>query len=205
MKNYHDIVLALAGVCQSAKLVHQLATESLADSDTFLTALNSLFITQPQQIEDVFGGEVRHLKLGLETLIHQLNAQGDQNLTRYWLSLLALEGKLSKNPDAKQTLGNRISRLKEQEIHYARDSETMLSIMANIYSDVISPLGKKIHILGSPDYLRQELVQNKIRAVLLAGIRSAVLWKQMGGTKWQILFFRRKLLATAKQIYSSIY
>ena len=63
----------------------------------------------------------------------------------------------------------------------------------------------KIHILGSPDYLRQELVQNKIRAVLLAGIRSAVLWKQMGGTKWQILFFRRKLLATAKQIYSSIY
>ena len=163
------------------------------------------FITQPQQIEDVFGGEVRHLKLGLETLIHQLNAQGDQNLTRYWLSLLALEGKLSKNPDAKQTLGNRISRLKEQEIHYARDSETMLSIMANIYSDVISPLGKKIHILGSPDYLRQELVQNKIRAVLLAGIRSAVLWKQMGGTKWQILFSRRKLLATAKQIYSSIY
>ena len=118
---------------------------------------------------------------------------------------MALEGKLSKNPDAKQTLGNRISRLKEQEIHYARDSETMLSIMANIYSDVISPLGKKIHILGSPDYLRQELVQNKIRAVLLAGIRSAVLWKQMGGTKWQILFFRRKLLATAKKIYSSIY
>ncbi|SPX41406.1 lysogenization regulator [Haemophilus influenzae] len=143
MKNYHDIVLALAGVCQSAKLVHQLATESRADSDTFLTALNSLFITQPQRIEDVFGGEVRHLKLGLETLIHQLNAQGDQNLTRYWLSLLALEGKLSKNPDAKQTLGNRIFRLKEQEIHYARDSETMLSIMANIYSDVISPLGKK--------------------------------------------------------------
>ena len=137
--------------------------------------------------------------------LNLLNAQGDQNLTRYWLSLLALEGKLSKNPDAKQTLGNRISRLKEQEIHYARDSETMLSIMANIYSDVISPLGKKIHILGSPDYLRQELVQNKIRAVLLAGIRSAVLWKQMGGTKWQILFFRRKLLATAKQIYSSIY
>ena len=65
---------------------------------------------------------------------------------------------------------------------------------------------KKIHILGSPDYLRQELVQNKIRAVLLAGIRSAVLWKQMGGTKWQILFFRRKItLPPAKQIYSSIY
>ena len=63
MKNYHDIVLALAGVCQSAKLVHQLATESRADSDTFLTALNSLFITQPQRIEDVFGGEVRHFKI----------------------------------------------------------------------------------------------------------------------------------------------
>ena len=52
-----------------SKIGSQLATESRADSDTFLTALNSLFITQPQRIEDVFGGEVRHLKLGLETLI----------------------------------------------------------------------------------------------------------------------------------------
>lgn len=205
MKNYHDIVLALAGVCQSAKLIHQLATEGRADSDSFLTALNSLVVTRPQRTEEVFGGEVRHLKMGLETLIQQLNAQGDQNLTRYWLSLLALEGKLYKNRSAKQELGNRITRLNEQKAHYELTGETMLSIMANIYSDIVSPLGKKIHILGSPVYLQQELIQHKIRAILLAGIRSAMLWQQVGGTKWQILFFRQKLLATAKQLYSSIY
>ena len=205
MKNNHDIVLALAGVCQSAKLIHQLATEGRAEPDSFQTSLNSLFITQPERTEDVFGGEVRHLKLGLETFIHQLNAQGDENLTRYWLNLLTLEGKLAKNATSKRVLGERIIRLKEQEIHYARESEMMFSIMANIYSDVISPIGRKIHILGSPVYLQQELVQNKIRAILLAGIRSAVVWRQMGGSKWQLLFYRRKLLATAKQLYSSIY
>lgn len=205
MKNYRDIILALAGVCQSAKLIHQLATEGRSDSDAFSTALESLFVTQPQRIEDVFGGEVRHLKLGLETLIHQLNAQGDENLTRYWISLLALEGKLNKNTNAKQELGQRIARLQTQRAHYEPTSEMMLSIMATIYSDVISPLGRKINILGSPVYLQQELVQHKIRAMLLAGIRSAVLWRQMGGSKWQVLFFRRKLLATAKELYSSIY
>lgn len=205
MKNYQDIVLALAGVCQAARLIHQLATEGQADPDAFQTSLNSVFVTQPQRIEDVFGGHIRHVKVGLETLIHQLNAQGDEHLTRYWLSLLALESKLSKNGSAKQALGERVARLKEQQIHYAPDSEMMFSIIATIYSDIISPLSRKINILGSPVYLQQELVQNKIRTILLAGIRSAMLWQQMGGTKWQILFFRRRLLATAKQLYSSIY
>lgn len=205
MSNYREIVLALAGVCQAAQMAHQLATEGKAEGDAFQISQKSLLVVQPQRTEDVFGGEVRYLKSGLESLIYLLNAQGDENITRYWLNLLALQAKLAKNAEAKRELSERISRLQEQSNHYSHDSEIMLSIMANIYSDVISPLGRKVHVLGSPMYLQQELVQQKIRTMLLAGIRSAVLWKQVGGTKWQILFSRRKLLATAKQLYSSIY
>lgn len=205
MSNYREIVLALAGVCQAAQMAHQLATEGKAEGDAFQISQKSLLVVQPQRTEDVFGGEVRYLKSGLESLIYLLNAQGDENITRYWLNLLALQAKLAKNTEAKRELSERISRLQEQSNHYSHDSEMMLSIMANIYSDVISPLGRKVHVLGSPMYLQQELVQQKIRTMLLAGIRSAVLWKQVGGTKWQILFSRRKLLATAKQLYSSIY
>ena len=43
--------------------------------------------------------------------------------------------------------------------------------MANIYVDTISPLGKRIHIIGSAYHLQQQNVQDKIRACLLAGIR----------------------------------
>ena len=81
----------------------------------------------------------------------------------------------------------------------------MLSVMANIYIDVVSPLGRKIHIIGAPDYLQQQYVQDKVRACLLAGIRAAVLWRQVGGTKWQLLFFRGKILNAAHEIYSHIF
>ncbi|STO54149.1 lysogenization regulator [Canicola haemoglobinophilus] len=80
----------------------------------------------------------------------------------------------------------------------------MLSTLASIYVDIISPLGARIQVQGFPLYLQQLSIQNRIRACLLAGIRSAVLWRQMGGTKWQFLFSRRKLIATAQQIYSSL-
>ena len=34
----------------------------------------------------------------------------------------------------------------------------------------------------------------RIRALLLAGIRSARLWRQLGGSRWQMVFSRRRLL-----------
>ena len=80
----------------------------------------------------------------------------------------------------------------------------MFSIMANIYVDTISPLGKRIHIIGSVYHLQQQSVQDKIRACLLAGIRSAVLWRQVGGSKWQLLFHRKKLVQAARQLYLTL-
>ena len=38
----------------------------------------------------------------------------------------------------------------------------------------------------------------QIRALLLAGIRSARLWRQLGGHRWQLVISRRKLL---KELY----
>ena len=43
-------------------------------------------------------------------------------------------------------------------------------------------------------HLQQTDTAAKIRALLLAGIRSARLWRQLGGHRWQLIFSRRKLL-----------
>lgn len=80
----------------------------------------------------------------------------------------------------------------------------MIANLAAIYSDVISPLGSKIHVLGLQDYLVRPDIQQKIRASLLAGIRAGILWQQVGGTRWQFLFSRRKILNQAQQFYKSI-
>ena len=203
MANYYDITLALAGVCQAAKLVQQLALNGDADQAALETSLNSLLQTSPDTTLDVFGGDVCHLKLGLITLYEQLNGS-EPELSRYWLSLLALAGKLNKTPQAKQELARRIQYLPTQLEHYQLLDEQMLSNFAGIYVDVISPLGRRIQVTGVTQYLQQLSTQNRIRAALLAGIRSAVLWQQVGGTKWQVLFFRSKIAAMAQQILSSL-
>ncbi len=142
MANYYDITLALAGVCQAAKLVQQFAHEGQADQAAFETSLNTLLQIYPEDTLAVFGGKAQNLKLGLETLLEQMHGTGS-DLSRYWISLLALESKLNKDPHAKAELARRIQYLPTQLEHYDLLDEQMLSTLASIYVDVISPLGKK--------------------------------------------------------------
>ncbi len=201
--NYYDITLALAGVCQAAKLVQQFALEGEADSAAVKISLETLLQTAPENTLAVYGGDERNLKLGLQTLLEQLNGSTD-DLTRYWLGVLALSGKLDNNGDAKAELARRIQYLPAQLAHYDLLDDQMFATIAAMYVDIISPLGNKIQVKGSPLYLQQPAIHNRIRACLLTGIRSAILWRQVGGSKWQLLFFRRKIYDMAQQIYNSL-
>ena len=137
-----------------------------------------------------------------------LNASSRQGLnaelTRYTLSLMVLERKLAKAKGAMDTLGNSISGLQRQLDHFDLQSETLLSAMAGIYVDVISPLGPRIQVTGSPAVLQSAQVQAKVRASLLAGIRAAVLWHQVGGSRLQLMFSRQRLLTQAKHILAHL-
>jgi len=197
-KNFYDITLALAGICQSARLVQQLAHQGHCDADALHVSLNSVVDLNPSSTLGVFGGSEANLRLGLETLLGVLNASSRQGLnaelTRYTLSMMVLERKLNAAKGAMDTLGDRISGLQRQLDHFDLQSETLLSAMAGIYVDVISPLGPRIEVTGSPQ------VQAKVRASLLAGIRAAVLWQQVGGGRLQLMFYRNRLTTQAKQI-----
>ncbi|EFK14723.1 putative high frequency lysogenization protein HflD, partial [Escherichia coli MS 116-1] len=46
-KNYYDITLALAGICQSARLVQQLAHQGHCDADALHVSLNSIIDMNP--------------------------------------------------------------------------------------------------------------------------------------------------------------
>ena len=43
-----------------------------------------------------------------------------------------------------------------------------------------------------------------IRALLLAGVRSALFWRQLGGRRWQLLFFRNRLSNTASLLKKQV-
>ncbi|NHB86844.1 high frequency lysogenization protein HflD [Photorhabdus tasmaniensis] len=202
-KNYYNITLALAGICQSSRLVQQLAHENQCDTDAVATMVNSILNTNPASVLDVFGKHERNLQIGLDVMLGMFNGSNSSlsaDITRYMLSLMVLERRLNDNRDASNALGNRINQLERQQTYFEPMSEGMFNALAGIYVDIVSPLGPRIQVTGSPDVLRNPLVQAKVRAILLAGVRCAVLWQQVGGSRWQLMFSRQRLLQQAKDI-----
>ena len=203
----NEQVITLAAVCQAAHWVQKLARNGQVNEDELAMLLKSVMETSPENTLAVYGGDVTNLKTGLKTLIDHLgndNQQKDPELTRYVVSLLGLERRLMKKSKALNELGDRIQQSQRQLTHYEITSDTLTSSLASIYSDVISPLGAPIQVAGNPEFLKQPANQHKIRALLLAGIRSAVLWRQVGGKRRSIIFSRAKIVATAQHLLNSI-
>lgn len=194
--------LALAGVCQAAALVQMSVRKGNVPEHEFKASLNSIVLTDPENTEQVFGG-LLNVKTGLETLVAQLSGtpvDKDAEITRYIANLLGLERKLAKQPKRMQELSQRIEQIKRQQSHMDLFETQMLSNLASVYSDVVSPAGPKIQVAGIPELLKQQTNQHKVRALLLAGIRAAVLWRQLGGKRRQILFNRKRIVSSAQQL-----
>ena len=66
--------------------------------------------------------------------------------------------------------------------------------LADIYQATISTLGRRIQVVGDPASLQNTANANRIRSLLLAGVRSAWLWSQLGGGRWQLVFLRSRLI-----------
>ncbi|QBY05949.1 high frequency lysogenization protein HflD [Thalassotalea sp. HSM 43] len=195
--------LTFAGICQSAAMVQGIARKNQLDDQQFVVMLQSIINTNPSDAIDVYGGQFDNIQQGLSLIVTQLgdgSVQKDPEITRYIVSLLNLERRLQGKPKIMAELGNRIEQCQRQLQHYDINSDTMLNAFASIYSDLISPLATRIQIAGEPNILKQVGNQHRIRALLLAGIRSAVLWRQVGGKRRNILFGRRKFVSAAQQL-----
>ncbi|WP_281545804.1 high frequency lysogenization protein HflD [Grimontia sp. SpTr1] len=195
-----DRTIAFAGICQSVKLVQEIARKGSCDYDALSASLNSIILTNPSSTLEVFGNE-ENLTIGLNTLINELdNSPGGSELTRYLINLLALERKLSGRRDSLAQLSDRIETVQRQVQHFELLDDQMISNLASIYLDTISPLGPRIQVTGNPTQLQQTGVQHKVRALLLAGIRGAVLWRQVGGKRRHLIFGRKQMIEQAKII-----
>jgi len=207
MNSIEKQTITMAAICQASALVQKVArTGSIAEPDLAIM-LNSIMKTSPDSILDVYDNDVAHLTLGLKTLIEQLGSQTkqkDPELTRYVVSLLGLERRLANKKQQFSLLGERIEQSQRQLAHYDITSDTLIASLASIYSDLLSPIGTPIQVAGEPSLLKQQSNQHKIRALLLAGVRSSVLWRQVGGKRRNILFGRTKMVACAQQLLKEI-
>ncbi len=205
MNNFESRTIALAGVFRAAALVNTLANEGTISNDELTISIESIFKTDPDETIEVFGN-IENLAIGFSTMINQLgkdSSNRNMDIARYVVSLLFLERRLMKNPAMLETLSNGVDLASRQSEHFSTIHENVIANLADLYSRTISELGPRIMVNGEQSYLETTAISNKIRTVLLGGIRSAVLWQQLGGRRWHILFSRQKYLKTAQYLARS--
>lgn len=198
--------MAFAALSQCAQLAHNMAKNGTVDNAQWSVVINGLLCTTPNSYLDVYSPS-SDLFLGYKTLLTQLSDSGEGRsieITKYITGLISLERKLSASNQSISMMGQRLDQVKRQLHHFNINDDAVIANMASIYSDIISPLGAKIQITGTPAQLQQQAVQQKIRALLLAGVRAAVLWRQMGGKRRHLFFSRKELVRNAKQQLNQI-
>jgi high frequency lysogenization protein len=194
--------VALAGVAQAARLVDQISKTGSYPIDFLEPSIHSLFEFEADDVATVYGG-LPGVKLGLNNLCSLLaNRQEAENrdIVRYVFSLLYLERKFAANPEMMQVVHSRLEHASFRAEHFAGHVGDICHSISGIYQDTLSKLRFRIKVTGSAQHLEDSKNADVIRAVLLAGIRSAFLWRQLGGRRWKLAFQRRKLLETAQNL-----
>jgi high frequency lysogenization protein len=197
MERQLEQTLALAGIAQAAFLVHQLAHHGVAAQDKLATAINSLFATRPKTTEAVFG-KTDNLNLGLQVLQELLTGNSavftPSEVMRYMMGLLFLQYKLAGKPRMLEDISKGLDAIKLQfpEAELAEKPEVVREL-SRLYQGTLSTLSFRIHVRGEVNHLKNDHTAYRIRAVLFAGVRSAVLWRQVGGKRWHLLFQRKRI------------
>lgn len=203
MTSYEEQALALGGIFEAALQVDKLARSGQYAEGPVSCLLQSIVERSPENTLAVYGGSHHQIRGGLQALEAMLDrdtAALQRDALRYSMNLIALERQLSKRDDMLNVLSQRLDQAENQIRHFGLLHDNVAASLGGTYQDTLSTLRMRIQVHGDMRYLQQPDVANRIRALLLAGIRSALLWRQVGGHRWQLLVSRRKLLEATRSI-----
>jgi len=224
MARAHDEqAIALAGIFQAASLVEQIARRGMVAQNSYEASIASLFVSDPKLTEDVYGG-ARDLPFNLSLGLKQMQELVDKragglnpDVMRYALSLIQLERKLRARPDMLDEIGKRLDQLAEKARYFSATGNAqaqpedpqdpsiythsnVIAGIAALYQDTLSTFSIRIQVGGDPRHLQNSENAARIRALLLAGIRATILWRQVGGKRWHLFFFRSRVRPSLNKI-----
>jgi high frequency lysogenization protein len=205
-KTITDQTLALAGLFLVAEQVQNVARHGRVHPEPFETAIGSLFKIDAQDTEDVYGRRA-NLRAGLQALLANIRAPTptrDAEQMRYVISLLHLERRLARRRDLLGAIGNGIALTQKKVELFSLTHVNVVAALADIYVNTVSTLTPRIMVSGEHGHLSHAENANRVRALLLAGIRSAVLWHQSGGSRMKLLFRRGAYAEEAERLLDSL-
>jgi high frequency lysogenization protein len=201
MSPIQEQLVALGAVFEAASLADKIARTGQVSEASMGCMLGSLLVRDPKSTLDVYGGDDLNLRDGYRALISSLERNPSalqREPLRYALAMIGLERQLDKRSDMLQVMGSRLDQIQQQVEHFGLVHDNVIAACGGLYQDTISTFRQRIQVHGDMRFLQQPNNAAKIRALLLAGIRSARLWRQLGGHRWQLVFSRSKLL---KELY----
>ena len=200
-----DKNLALAGVFQATELVRQAACHGTWSGYAATACLDSLFRLEAGSAAEIYGGRAQ-VKLGVETMLAVL--QGEDRYVdslRYVVGLLQIERRFRRARKMQEEVGQRLQDIgshgEELEQHDRQDLQA--SEISTLYAATISRLSPRIVVNGKPQYLKNERTVSWVRTLLLAGLRSATLWSQLGGGRFELMFGRKTIISEARAFLMS--
>ncbi|MBK3867176.1 high frequency lysogenization protein HflD [Pseudomonas stutzeri] len=197
MSKLDEQLIALGAVFEAATLVDRIARTGQVPSASLGCMLGSLLARNPGTTQEIYGGDDLNLRDGYRALVGALERDSSalqREPLRYALAMIGLERQLDKRDDMLQVIGSRLDQIQQQVEHFGITHENVVASFGALYQDTLSTFRQRIQVQGDMRHLQQTDNASKIRALLLSGIRSARLWRQLGGHRWQLIFSRRKLL-----------
>lgn len=201
MTRTQEQLIALGGVFTAAIQVDRLARTGQCNEAALACLVNSLLVRNPQSTLEVFGGDDLALRDGYRALASTLERSPSslpRDSLRYAITLLVLERQLDKRADLMELIARRLEQIEQQVQHFGPTHENVIASFGALYQDTLSTFRQRIQVQGDMRYLQQSGNAAKIRTLLFAGIRAARLWRQLGGSRWQLIFSRNRLL---KELY----
>lgn len=202
MSKLREQTIALAGVAQAARIVDQLSKTGSYPLEFLESSINSLFVFDHEHAEELFGG-LPGVRLGLQNLCALLANQREveqRDAVRYFFNVLHLERRFAADARMREVVRSRLQHASFRKNHFAGHVGDICHSVSGIYQDTFSKLPQRIKIVGSAQHLESRQNADIVRSLLLAGIRSAYLWRQLGGRRWKLALQRQNMLRSAQEL-----
>ncbi|MGO1002984.1 high frequency lysogenization protein HflD [Lysobacter sp. CA196] len=194
MADISERVLALAGLAQALGQVRRIADTGQANAAVLDTALDSVFRIDASTPAAVYGG-LANLRPGLVLLQdYFVNRANDEHLPRLALAVLQLERRFVRDAAMTEKVLRGIHGQATAAGRLGSSHPDVIAALGGLYAETLSHLRPRVLVQGNPHYLGQPGVVAEVRAALLAAVRSAVLWRQLGGSYWDFLLRRRAMV-----------
>ena len=114
--------------------------------------------------------------------------------------MLYLERRFAADAQMMAVVHSRLEHTSFRAEHFASHVNDLCHSVSGIYQDTLSNLKFRIKVNGSAQHLRNPQTADIIRAVLLAGLRAAFLWRQLGGRRWKLVIQRKQMLEASQKL-----